>query len=297
METQRVGSTRLMVPVEPGVINLIYSDGWSAFDRGRSSQPIPGIGKARCACAVKSFELARSAGIETHFMDQVDEVTIRVKEFSVPGRKPLSGKVHGRVLPLEWIWRVRAAGSLLERLRKGALTPKDLGYAPGTVVTEGLKLPKIRLECTTKFESVDRHLSAYEARKIAEIDERRWNEVWNLISQAIEVTDAQYEKAGFLRPDGKLEIALFIDGRVAIVDVFGTPDEDRIIDRATGNVFSKDLIRNHLKALPWKSELDRAKTEYPADMSKWPPYPLLPDELVERVSSRYAEVALRYSNA
>ena len=52
-EKERIGSTRIMYAVEPGISTLEYTDRWSAFDRGSSSQVIPGIGAARCACAVK----------------------------------------------------------------------------------------------------------------------------------------------------------------------------------------------------------------------------------------------------
>ena len=295
METQRRGSVKSMIPVEPGVISVQYSDRWSAFDRGTSPQEIPGIGKARCACAVKSFKLAHAANVDTHFIEQVDDLTFHVKEFSVPGHFSLSGKVWGRVLPLEWIWRIRAYGSLLERLRTNALKPEDLGFKPGVEVTEGMKLPRLRLECTTKFEGVDRHLSDDEARQIAEIDQEQWDEAWDLLVRVLNITDAGFDLVGFIRPDGKGELGMTKDGRIVKVDVFGTPDEDRIIDKRTGHIYSKDLIRNYLKSLPWYSELVRAKKESPKDKTMWPPDPELPEELVALVSERYGEVARRYA--
>jgi len=294
MEKARTGSTRIMTPVKPGVIALEYTDRWSAFDRGSSGQTIPGIGAARCACAVKSFWLAEAANLPTHFIRQVNPLTIHVQEFSVPGRETLSGMVYGRVLPLEWIWRVRVAGSLLIRIGSGEIDPVALGFPAGTKVVEGMKLPRLRLECTTKFEATDRHLSDKEARNLAQLSKAQWEASWHLITKGVKVTNAGYHEAGFECPDGKLELGMLNNGRIIFVDVFGTQDENRIIEEKTGASYSKDLIRSYLKDTPWKKELDKAKKEYPTDKSKWPPYPILPPDLVRLVSKRYAEVAWRY---
>jgi len=291
--TERLGSTRAMTPVEPGVISLRYTDRWSAFDRGSSAQLIPGIGRARCACAVKSFQLANS--LPTHFIEQVGPETIHVREFSVPGHESLSGKVHGRVLPVEWIWRDRVFGSLHERVRDGRVDPVTLGFAPGTEIAEGMQLPQMLLECTTKFEPVDRHLSDDEATTLAKVTPSQWDTARALLTEAVRVTNAAYDKVGFMCPDGKLEQGMLSDGTIVLVDVFGTQDENRIIDKATGAVCSKDMIRKWLNTQSWKEGLAKAKADYPKDKSKWPSYPELPEELVELVAKTYAEVAYRYA--
>jgi len=297
MENSRLGSTRIMTPVEPGVIALQYTDSWSAFDRGSSPQTIPGIGAARCACAVKSFRLAAEAGLPTHFLEQVDPVTVHVQEFSVPSRKSLSGEVQGRVLDAEWLWRAYVYGSLLERIQKGKADPVSLGFAPGAVVTEGTKLPHLIQECTTKFEPTDRHLTDAEARERTGLTETQWEAARQLLIGAVEVIGKQYERAGFISPDGKFELGQTAGGKVILVDVFGTPDENRILEKATGDVYSKDILRNYLKTLPWKDELDRAKAAYPSNKSKWPEYPTLPADFIDLVARRYAEVAKRYAGS
>lgn len=295
MQTERTGSSKLIRAVEPGVVDFIYSRGWSANDRGRSAQEIPLIDQARCACAVKSFQLARDAGIPTHFIEQVDRVTIRVREFSVPGRASLSGKAHGVVTLNEWLWRVAVYGSLLERLRDGRMRPEQVGFPPGTTVREGMRLLRLMLECTTKFEPVDRHLSSLEARALTKLSDSQFEMVHDLIKRSIEVTDKQWAIADFESPDGKLEIGMENDGSFVIVDVFGTQDENRILDRVTGEIYSKDIIRNYLKRIGWTEHLADAKKKHPDDKSKWPEYPVLPPKIVNLVSERYAEVAFRYS--
>ena len=65
MTEGRIGTTKTITPAERGIIQFEYTDRWSAFDRGASEQEIPGIGAARCACVVRSFELANQAGLLT----------------------------------------------------------------------------------------------------------------------------------------------------------------------------------------------------------------------------------------
>jgi phosphoribosylaminoimidazole-succinocarboxamide synthase len=296
-ESERTGSTRIMRPVEPGIISLEYTDRWSAFDRGSSDQLIPGLGASRCACAVKSFGLARARGLPTHFIEQVGPQTIHVEEFSVPGHDSLSGEVRGHVLPLEWIWRTNVFGSMLERIKDGRVDPVTLGFEQGVVVTEGMQLPTMVIECTTKFESVDRHLSNEEALTLAGINQSQQRMAKWLIAEAVSATNVTYDVAGFMCPDGKLELGMRPNGAIILVDVFGTQDENRIIDKATGDVYSKDLIRIWLNSQrPWKAALTAAKAEHPTDKSQWPPYPELPATLVDLVAERYSEVAYAYAD-
>ena len=231
----RRGSTRIIEALEPGVLSLTYTDQWSAFDRGSSPQLIPGIGQARFACAVRSFDLAHGAGLPTHFIDYRRPHTLLVEEFSVPGSESLSGKVHGRVLPLEWIWRAYVKGSLWARIEAGEVDPTTLGFRRGKKVKEGMKLPRLLLECTTKFESVDRHLSPREAQGLAKLTQPQWDTACELIVRGQRVIGEAYEAEGFYGPDGKFELGMKRDGKIVFVDVFGTPDENRIIHTSRQN--------------------------------------------------------------
>ncbi len=294
MTGMRKGSTKIMRPVEPGIISMEFTDEWSAFDRGSSPQTIPRMGTSRCICAVRSFKLAAADNRPTHFIEQVSDFKIHVQEFEVPGQPLLSGEGFGTVLPLELLDRNRAAGSLLRRLREGKITPESLGFPEGTEVKQGDKLPRPMLECTTKFEPMDRHLSDAEAQKLAGLDDTQWREVWDLVIGINNMLDAGLAQAGFNRNDGKKEVGLSNTGDMIAVDVFGTPDEDRILNAKTGDLHCKDLVRNYLESLDWYQLLVQAKKEHPTEKSKWPPYPILPDWLVQLVSERYAQLALFY---
>ena len=110
-ETKRRGSTKIMTPVTPGTLSMQFTDLWSVFDCGASEQPIPYLGAARCAVAVRVFELLREAGISTHFIEQVDETTIFVQEHRLPHEdNTLSGNHDGTVTPLKWLIRGRLFG-------------------------------------------------------------------------------------------------------------------------------------------------------------------------------------------
>lgn len=290
----RQGSTRLIIPQAPGFIHFKYTDRWSVYDRGPSPQEIPGLADARSACAVHSFRLAQEAGLPTHFVGPVGRRTLLVREFSIPGQPPMSGVTDGRVLPLEWIWRSHLWGSLWGRVQRGDVTAEMLGFPAGTELRKSMKLPKVVQECTTKFEKMDRHLSDAEAMELAELSPEQWTAARELVARAVAAIAPAFDAAGFFLPDGKLELGMTHDGVLVIVDVFGTPDENRVIDRRDGSNYDKDLLRSYLEGMGWKAKLDAAKAAWPDDKSQWPEYPVLPASIIQIVQHAYQEVAWKY---
>lgn len=288
------GSSRRMTAYAEGIIKVTFDDFWSAGDKGRSSQAIPGMGRARNRCAIRSFCLAKSAGIPQHFVAEVAGGFI-AQELQVPTHEPLSGKTHGEVLPGEWIWRRYLMGSLWQRVKNDELDPVALGFDAGYVPKEGELLPKLRLECTTKYEPVDRKLSDEEARDLMKLSTSEWEVAWELISKVAEVTDNHAQRCGFRFPDGKVELGrLHSDGTIILADTFGTPDENRIIRKSDEEIFSKDIIRNYLKTVGYSEKLKAAQAEHPKRPDLWPDYPLLPKEIVEQVTYRYRQFASAY---
>lgn len=298
----RQGSSKDMRGISPRVVEVRFTDFWSVDDRGRSSQPIPGLGASRCACAVRSFELAATAdpSLPTHFIERTGETTINVEEFDVPDNPNLSGSACGRVIPREFLHRVRVFGSLKKRLDAEVITPEELGFEPGTVVDEGMPLPHPRIEWTTKFERIDRHLSPEEAFEFSGITRDQWERSNALVERAARLSGEWFDRVGYMRPDGKMELATRWNGDIVIVDAFGTQDEDRILFPGADDKWEhadKDLLRDYLEKSGWRGELKAAREMHPDDESLWPPYPTLPDELVALVSERYAQVAHRYAGA
>src|SRR3989344_4614374 len=122
------GSVKEKYRVEPGKLAFVFSDRFSAFDIGPHPQTIPGKAEAVCACAVRSFKIARQVGVPTHFIEQIDDVTILVKEAQVITDRPLSTQDTNYVVPVEWISRFRVAGSIDRDFREGRKMPTDYGF-------------------------------------------------------------------------------------------------------------------------------------------------------------------------
>ena len=288
------GSSKIIRPAGIGLVAFEHTDKWSVFDRGSSPQEIPGFGVSRADCATASFAIARNAGIPTHYDSRPYARTLIVREFSVPGHDPLSGRTHGRVLPLEIIWRSTVEGSLLKRLDEGVISPRDLGFAKGVSIRRGVRLPRLFIECTTKFELVDRHVSIEEALDIAQISVGEWEQCTGLIQKLVPLLITAYRDLGFDLMDGKFEMAQHRDGSFLFVDVFGTQDENRIVRIIDGEPYCKDLLRMHPSIIRWRSELEEVKKEYPDDKSRWPQYPILPESFLSRVARRYRSVGRVY---
>ena len=193
--------------------------------------------------------------------------------------------------------RSESKGSFQDRFDKGLIKPEIVGLPAGTVITDGMKFPKMFLEATTKFGTTDEPLTDEEAKLRAGLDEESWVKLWDLVTHAVRLSNEEYLKAGFNVPDGKLEAGWMADGSFCIVDVFGTQDENRLIDLKTGDLYSKDLLRNWLKKErpEWYASLVKAKKEFRTDKSKWPGYPPIAEDRVALISSRYAEAAKRYT--
>ncbi|MEM9336358.1 MAG: phosphoribosylaminoimidazolesuccinocarboxamide synthase [Patescibacteria group bacterium] len=290
------GSSRVMKRHAKGLMEIKFDDGWSAGDKGRSPQLIPGMGAARHRAAMVSFQLAHAAGLPTHFEREIADAFV-VKELSVPTHESLSRETHGEVLNGEWIWRTHLEGSLWARVQAQKIDPFELGFDRGYIPKKGEKLPRIKLECTTKFEPIDRKVSDDEARELMRLTTDDWSEAWNLIAGAVAATTAVAEQAGFYQPDGKLELGRLHNGCLIIADTFGTQDENRIIRQSDGELFSKDIIRSELTRLGYAGQLKLAQRDHPNDPTKWPEYPHLSDHVTSRVTSRYAMYADAYEQA
>ena len=307
----RYGSSRVILPVYEsgeivtGIVDFEFRDDmWSVDDRGASEITIPGLAASRVACAVRSFELAHEVHAATHFIKQVNSRTIRVKEYSVESihedgtvevLPPLSRIVSGRATSVEWIHRNFVEGKLWERIKEEEILASQLGFPSGYEIKKGDKLPELFQECSTKRETTDRYISTAEAKDIAKIGPIRMNMARKIIRRVEERIGQAYEKVGYWEKDGKWEFGINRFRKPVLIDVFGTPDENRIVNIESGENYDKDLLRNYLNATPWKKELDEAKRNHPKDKSMWPPYPEIPESIIELVSKRYRKVAEDYS--
>lgn len=289
------GSAKDIYRVSEEDIAFRFTDHFSVFDVGRARQTIPDKDQAVCACAVKSFRIAEEIGVPTHFVEQMDEITIRVKEAQIiVGRNLTTDQNY--VVPAEWIYRLRVAGSILRDFQSDKKKPKNYGLPAGVIPPEGSPFPYPIHHSTTKFEDFDRDLTNAGVCKLSGITLDDQNQYWSMIDRLTGAIALQLASAGFALLDGKMEV-LMGHGRVKLIgDVFGTPDEDRFVPLAKlrGGVvehYSKEFVRQYLIGIGYKAKLDQARAAGKND----PPIPRLPDNILGEVSQRYKIVAEAYA--
>lgn len=294
------GSSRDVWRVKPGVLDFEFKDTFSVFDVGVHHQTIPGKGAALCACAVRSFEIARLLGIETHFIKQVDARTIQIKEFRILEPAETDFATTGHILPLEFIDGSHVAGSLGRDMRSGKKKPTDYGFETDEPPKDGTPLFWPEQRITTKREDFDRPLTRNEAGVLARITEEEEERIWRVIHRFNGGVSMVAAIAGFNRWDGKKEIGFlgsFTRRRPVILDTAGTPDEDRFVLTSAlsdGRIvhYSKEVLREILIENGYYKAVMAARSSGRED----PPYPELTAAQIAEVSDRYWEFTDAYTS-
>ncbi len=296
MEVIGRGNSKQVLRCDEQTLAFRFTDEFSVFGAPPSKQLIPGKGQAICKAAVKSFEIARRLEIETHFIEQLDENTIRICEVMVIRDRPLNRFETNCLLPLEWICRYYLAGSLLDKIKNSLLSPWKFGCF-GKDIYEGKQLYWPVCHLTTKFEKVDRDLTENEAMALAQISPAEMNRIWQICLRLDGAISLAYRKAGFTYFDGKKEISLVgVNRRVVMADTFGTQDEDRPVltsDLSRNKVshYGREYIRQYFREIGYEKRLNQARQAGLPD----PEYPEIPEKILEEIALRYAEFAKRYS--
>jgi len=143
---------------------------------------------------------------------------------------PLGSSVFGKIDRAKAIADSTERDAVLQRIYR------ELGVTeepkPGDV------LPRPVVSYTTKLEAGDRVLTADEAYRISGLTEEQFARVGPLALEINDFVTGQVEREG-LGPhwDGKVEMR-YRSGGLEVVDVVGTPDENRF-----GSLVSKELLR------------------------------------------------------
>lgn len=307
------GSVKTSYDAGPGVMAVVHNDTWSAFDRGRSPQLLPGMGTSVFRATMASIKLANAIGIPNHFIEQEDENTILVRRFRTPKGRPLWPDEVDVMIRGEFIRRELVMGRRAREYVKGDRKPTLDGFTTDEPPPEGTPFPCPTHEMTTKWASED--LEVYGLQKILEylgITEDEWHRIWTLVDTLDGAVDLAVSLAGFRHPDSKKEFALVRWGRkprnvrhrqlmrmVMLIDAWATQNEDRFILKsalAEGKIehYSKEWLRQHLIALGFKKTLDEARARGAKTL---PNYPVLSEEDVHQVTERYRIFADRYEKA
>jgi len=291
MKLIRKGKVKEVYQVDDETLEFVFTDNVSVFDKIIPSA-IPFKGETLCRTAQYWFRLLEKNGIKAHFVEYLPPSKMRVKRFNIiEDYDKINTSTNNYLIPLEIICRHYAAGSLMDRIKSGKITPVMLGFPEGHEVKYGEKLPRPFLEATTKLEEHDRELDEVEAKKIAGLTDENYKHILDTVLAIDKIIGEEAAKRGLIHVDGKKEFGYDKDRQLIIIDTFGTCDEDRWWDLASyeaGKVveLSKEFVRQHYRETGYHTELMaiREKGE------KEPPIPALPDDVVKRVSELYVSM-------
>ena len=276
----------------PDIIEFRYTDQISVFDQIIPSL-IPRKGESLNRTSCHWFKLVEEAGIcDTHVIEMNAPDRVLARRFDVirePGA--ISRDQENVFVPLEVICRHYLAGSGWRRYARGDAPAEEFGFEPGTILEEGVKLPKPYLEVSTKFEKFDRLLDRKEALQISNLSDDEFDSILEIVVKVDEIIETEAAKRGLIHVDGKKEFALG-EGRVPVlVDSFGTLDEDRWWDAeayTSGEIvqLSKEFVRGHYLETGHHSELYAARKAGTEE----PPIPALPQSIIDQTSTLYADM-------
>jgi phosphoribosylaminoimidazole-succinocarboxamide synthase len=166
------------------------------------------------------------------------------------------------LVPLEVIFRLGLSkdNSLSKRLGSDLKSWQQFGFNVIPASNQMLRSPVI--DFSTKLERGDRYISYQEAKNLAGLNTKEWN---NLVVFAKLIGLNLYvlhKKMGFELWDGKIEVA-FVEGadgvrNFMLVDSIGI-DELRLI--VNGKSFSKEFLREVYKESAWFKNLEASKLE------------------------------------
>ncbi len=205
---------RVYATGEEGVLVHRYKDDATAFD-GQKRGSWKDKGRTNATMSATIFTYLEANGVPTHFVEQVDETSIKTKKLEM--------------LPVEVIVRNVAAGSLAKRI----------GYEEGTK----LKAPIIEL-CLKSDALGDPMLNWHHFRELGVSDEdlEFCEELGLRVNQ---VLAPFFDERGISLVDFKIEVGRDADGQLMLADEI-SPDTCRFWDKETGERLDKDRFRRDM---------------------------------------------------
>ncbi|MGK7877107.1 MAG: phosphoribosylaminoimidazolesuccinocarboxamide synthase [Xenococcaceae cyanobacterium] len=287
------GSVKDVYRLDDSHCEFEFSDRISVFDVPIPNE-IPGKGESLCDTASFWFKMLDDLGIDHHFVERSGPRTIVVKSVRIirDYDRIIDGQTN-HLIPLEFIVRHYVAGMLYDRVKRGEIALSKLDLGDGADIPYGTKLSTPYFECATKLEAYDRFLPVKEAMAMARIDKARLRQIEEICLGIDAEIDNRLCGTNLLHVDGKKEFGYDREGRLMVIDVFGTADEDRFWDKQRyvnkGECIelSKEAVRQHYRQIGFKDELYAARKECKPE----PPIPPLPDNLVTEIAAMYRGIA------
>lgn len=247
---------------------------------------IEGKGEAICRMAALNLRLFEENGIETHFRKFIapNRIEFQLLRILDPARQPIPEGERNYFVPLQVVFRnsLPTGSSVFRRIQRGTATLAQFGWSslprPGTILDSPV------IEFMTKLEEIDRFISEADARRLAGLTEKQWTALKQMTLAVNDVITRKAESVGLHHADGKLEFGVNDRGAIFLVDVAGTPDENRFV--MDGFDISKQVLRNYYAP----TELERKIQQWAATgvpRSSWEQPPRVPQELLAPMSQLY----------
>ena len=199
---------------EEGVLLHRYKDDATAFNAKKRGS-WEGKGRTNATMSAAVFAYLEEHGIPTHFVEQVDDTTIKTKRLEM--------------LPVEVIVRNIAAGSLA----------RLLGFEEG----RKLKAPIVEL-CYKDDDLDDPMLNWYHFRELG-VPEEDLAFCEELGLKVNEILAPYFDEKGVTLVDFKIEVGRDENGDLMLADEI-SPDTCRFWDKETGEKLDKDRFRRDM---------------------------------------------------
>ena len=265
-----------------------FSNRFSVFDWGAMPNEIPSKGESLARMSAAFFEMISSkeqwqnldlpVGSYTELLNKLKTIggnhhlinhdesdcSLRVKKIDVHRPEFLGSswdysiyqtKPTNCLVPLEVIfrWGMPSGSSLKKRINDETYC-QELGLT--TPVVENTLWDSPIIEFSTKLENVDRIISYSEAKEIAGLSEREFDELKNLSLLLAHQLKRVFGKSQITLWDGKFEFGFGEHRELMVVDSIG-PDELRLtFDKLK---LSKECLRDFYRSTSWFEASKEAK--------------------------------------
>jgi len=281
--------------ISPTEMEFHFSDNVSVFDKIVPGE-IPGKGETLCKTSAYWFERAEELGVNTHFIEISEKDKMKVKRVDVTeDDDEIDKDTRGYRIPLEFVTRYHVEDSLYERLEKGEVDHRELGFDEKP--DHGDRLPEPRFEITTKLEEDKRSIGEEEALSISGLTEDEFYRLKEIVFEIDDMIRENAEGNDLIFVEGSKEFAMDEERELMVIDTFGTADEDLFWDaeayeegRTVQN--NKEFIRQYYRDLGYYEKLIEARKEG----KKEPPIPSLPEEMIKKASNTYVDMMARLTD-
>ena len=240
---------------EMGVGVFEFTDDYSVFDYGKMPDTIPYKGEALCRMASYNFVELEKKGVKSHFRKLIagNKMEVNLVRVLFPQKGELNVGDKNYLVPLEVIFRnsLPEGSSVFKRFESGQLKPESLGLKK--IPKPGEKLKNPILDVSTKLEPTDRYMDWNEAQTLARLSAAQLKELKEKTLAINDFITKRAEKTGLEHADGKVEFGMDPKGKLVLVDVCGTLDENRLL--YNGFHISKQVLRDYYKTTKWYKEL------------------------------------------